>query len=188
VRANPGRRGSGHLAGLTVLGAAPYPRGFVAEPKIQNRVERIAVGICVGEAKMAATDDPIFLGIRGSGGREFRLQHAEGASFRRGADDRYVLGAAGDDATNVDYPELNDPTTPALDAACIAGFYVRKGAEPIPNVRGIGELDDRVEIVAVEITVYATGLAEPLRFARQGPIWLGLACGSTFEVPREGES
>ena len=33
-----------------------------------NRVERIAVGICVGEAKMAATDDPIFLGIRGPGG------------------------------------------------------------------------------------------------------------------------
>lgn len=160
----------------------------MGEPKIQNRVERIEVHVCIGEARMAATDDPIFLGIRGPGGREFRLQRAEGASFRRGADDRYVLAGADDDATNVDHAELNDPTAPALDAARIESCYVRKGAEPIPNVRGIGELDDRVEIVEVEITVHAAGQAEPLRFARQGPIWLGLACGSTLEVPREDDA
>lgn len=170
---------------MTPLGGAPYPLGGVGEPKIQNPVERIEVQVRVGEARMAATDDPIFLGIRGPGGREFRLQRAEGISFRRGADDRYVLGAADDGATNVDNAELNDPTVPALDAARIEGFYVRKGAEPIPNVRGIAELDDRVEIQAVEISVHATGLGDPLRFARRGPIWLGLACGSTFEVPRE---
>ena len=152
----------------------------------RNPVERIEVDIRIGEGRMSATDDPIFLGIRGRAGREFRLQHAEGASFRRGADDRYVL--AGADATNVEYPELNDPTTPALDAADIVGFYIRKGMAPIPNVRGIGELDDRVEVVSVEVVVHAGGLAEPLRFFRLGPVWLGLACGSTFEVPREGEA
>lgn len=173
---------------MTRSRTAPYPRGSVAEPTIRNPLERIEVRVCVGKAPMAATDDPIFLGIRGPAGREFRLQHAKGPSFRRGADDRYVLAAAGDAAANVDHAELNDPTTPALDAADVTGFYVRKGAEPIPNVRGIGELDDRVEIVEVEITVYAAGLAAPLRFARRGPVWLGLACGEMFEVPRENDS
>ena len=72
---------------------------------------------------------------------------------------------------------------PTLDAAAITACYLRKDSEPIPNVRGLGEMDDRIEIVDVEIRVYATGLDEPRRFARQGPIWLGLVSGTLFEVP-----
>lgn len=172
-------------SGLTAIEGAPYPRVRVDRSKIVNAVARIEVVIRVGQAPMAATDDPVFLGVRGSGGREFRLQHAGGASFRRDAEDHYVLAGAREAATNIEHPEMNDPTLPPLDAAAITSLYVRKGAEPIPNVRGIGELDDRLEIVRVEITIHADGIAAPLRFAREGPIWLGLACGETFEVPRD---
>jgi len=155
----------------------------VGDSKIRNAVERIEVVIQVGEAPMAATDDPVFLGVRGPGGREFRLQHTTGASFRRDTEDHYVLAGARHAATNVEHPEMNDPGVPPIDATAITACYIRKGAEPIPNVRGIAELDDRLEIVRVEIAVHAVGLAAPLRFARKGPIWLGLACGETFEVP-----
>ena len=41
-------------------------------------LRRIVVDVEVGKDRMAASDDPVFLGLRGPDGREFRLAHAKG--------------------------------------------------------------------------------------------------------------
>lgn len=140
-------------------------------------IRRIIVRVLVGTDRMAATDDPLFLELIGPGGREFRLEPAHGKAFRRGSQDEFVLGAPKDPAANVAQAELNDPTEPALDATLITGACLRKGTEPIPNVRGFGEMDDRLQLLQVDVELHVEGEAEPRRFQRMGPIWLGLVCG-----------
>jgi hypothetical protein len=159
----------------------------VSDAAIRHPVERIEVRIQVGDDRMAATDDPVFLGLRGAAGREFRLQPARGPGFRRGAETSFVLASAAAPDTNVAHAELNDPTAPALCADAIESCYLRKGSDPVPNVRGLGEMDDRVQIQRVEIELQASGLTRPRRFARQGPIWLGLLSGAVLEVPATDE-
>jgi hypothetical protein len=154
------------------------------QSKPRHPVRQIGVRVKVGSGLMSASDDPLFLGLRGPGGREFRLALAHGHFLRRGHEDHFRLGAAGDRDTNVAHAELNDPTIPAIDAAGIDGLYLRKGLEPIPNVRGLGEMDDRLEILEISVEVHAEGLSTPLRFERRGPLWLGLVCGLSFELPR----
>jgi len=154
------------------------------QPSAQRPVTQICVRILVGGNLLSASDDPLFLGLRGPEGREFRLAFARGPFLRRGQEDTFVLGPADDPDTNVANADLNDPTSPALDARAIQGAYLRKGLAPIPNARGLGELDDRIEIAEVGIDIYAQGEVKPLRYGRSGPIWLGLACGLVFEVPR----
>ena len=146
-------------------------------------IQRITVRIKVGEHMLAASDDPLFLGLSGRGGREFRLVLHHGRTLKRGAEDHFVLGSPDDRETNVAHPELNDPSSPPLDAAGIQTVYIRKGFEPIPNVRAVGEMDDRVEIVEAEVLLHVAGSGEPLRYFRDGPIWLGLICGLRFEIP-----
>jgi hypothetical protein len=149
-----------------------------------SSIVRIEVRLLIGDSLMAASDDPLFLGIRGGSGREFRLQLARGKSLRRGQEDRFVLGAPSDPATNVENAEFNDPTAPALEAQDVESLYLRKGFEPIPNVRGKGEMDDRLEIVEAEVEIHCQDDPKPLRFARKGPIWLGLVSGCRFQLPR----
>jgi hypothetical protein len=146
-------------------------------------VLRIEVRIRVGNDRLAASDDPLFFGVRGRGGREFRLQPSRGRAFRRGSEDHFVLGAPDDPRTNVEHPDLNDPTRPALDAADIPSVYVRKGFEPVPNVRAMGEMDDRLGLAHVEVHIVGRDEAGPQRFARGGPIWLGLVSGLLLEIP-----
>lgn len=150
-------------------------------------IVRIGVRIQVGTHLMSASDDPLFLGLRGASGREFRLRFAKGKSLRRGSEDRFVIGAPDDPAANLAQPELNDPTAPALAASDLTGVYLRKGFEPIPNVRGHGEMDDRVEIAEAEVEIETEGRPKALRFLRRGPIWLGLAAGLHLEIPRVDE-
>jgi hypothetical protein len=147
-------------------------------------VSRIEVRLHIGESLLAASDDPLFLGLAGPYGREFRLELAHGRSLRRGAQDHYVLGPSSDPATNVKHPELNDPTAPGLDADAIEGVYLRKGTDPIPNVRGVAELDDRLEVLTASVEIHANGARAPIRFERRGPIWLGLAAGLRFDLAR----
>jgi hypothetical protein len=137
---------------------------------------------------MSGKDDPVFLGLRGGAGREFRLKLAGGGSLRRGQEGHFVLGAPSDPATSVDASELNDPTSPTLDADTISGVYLRKGLEPIPNVRGLGEMDDRLEVEAVAVEISVANEPKPRRFARRGPIWLGLLCGLLLEIPSIDEA
>jgi hypothetical protein len=146
-------------------------------------VLRIEVRIQVGNDRLAASDDPLFFGVRGPGGREFRLEFSRGRAFRRGSEDHFVLGAPDDPQTNVEHPDLNDPTRPALDGTEIQSVYVRKGFEPVPNVRGMGEMDDRLELAHIEVQVVLRDESEPRRFARGGPVWLGLVSGLLFEIP-----
>jgi hypothetical protein len=153
---------------------------------VAHELLRIRVKIRIGESRMAASDDPLFLGLHGPCGREFRLEPAHGAARRRGGDDSYVLGAPDDPETNVAHPELNDPTAPPIDADSVTGAYLRKGFEPIPNVRGVGELDDRIEIAEAEVELEAKGSPKALRFHRTGPIWLGLLSGVRFELAPSG--
>lgn len=153
-------------------------------PSSPGSIARIGVRIQVGSHLMAASDDPLFLGLRGPAGREFRLKLAHGRALRRGGEDRFVIGAPDDPATNLAHPELNDPTRPALIAADVQGAYLRKGFEPIPNVRGHGEMDDRLEVIGVEVEIEIEGAPKALRFERHGPIWLGLLAGLHLEIPR----
>jgi len=134
---------------------------------------------------MAGTDDPVFLGLRGPAGREFRLALGHGKAFRRKGEERYVIGAPSDGKTNVACPELNDPTTPELDADAITGVYLCKRQEPIPNVRGFGEMDDRLQLDAIDVELVATSGSR--HFHRSGPLWLGLTCGLSCELaPADG--
>jgi hypothetical protein len=154
------------------------------EASLAHPVTQIGVRVLVGSNLLSASDDPLFLGLRGPEGREFRLALARGSFLRRGQEDWFALGAADDPDTNVANAELNDPTCPAIDARTIEGVYLRKGLDPIPNVRALGELDDRLEIVEVGVEIHARGEAKPLRFQRRGPFWLGLVCGLLVEIPR----
>ncbi len=154
----------------------------------RHPVVRIEVRIQVGPNLMSGTDDPLFLGLRGSEGREFRLKLTGGGSLRRGREGRVVFGAPEDPATNAEMPELNDPTRPTLDANAISAIYLRKGLEPIPNVRGLGEMDDRLELEAVAVEISVADEPKPRRFARRGPIWLGLVCGLLLEIPSIDEA
>jgi hypothetical protein len=151
---------------------------------LTGKLIRIRVKIKIGESRMAASDDPLFLGLHGPHGREFRLELQSGRASRRGHEDVYVLGQPEDPETNVEHPELNDPTAPPIDAASVIGVYLRKGFDPIPNVRGVGEMDDRIEIIEAEIEIESEGAVKAARFSRPGPIWLGLVCGVRFELPR----
>ncbi len=147
-----------------------------------ERIVRIEVHVRIGGHLLAATDDPIFLGIGGPSGREFRLSPAHGRALRRGHEDHFVL-AAGDDAeANVAHPQMNDPTHPSMLLGEIDSVYLRKGFEPVPNVRAVGEMDDRIEIEEVEVTLHVEGRAKPVHYARSGPIWLGLLSGLRFEL------
>jgi hypothetical protein len=154
------------------------------EPAAQRPVAQIAVRLLVGSNRLSASDDPVYLGIEGPFGREFRLALVRGPYLRRGQEDLFRFGSADDPAVNVASPELNDPTEPLLDAGSITGIYVRKGLDPIPNVRALGELDDRLEIAEIEVEVHVQGEPKPMRFARGGPIWLWLVCGLQLGIPR----
>jgi hypothetical protein len=149
----------------------------------QRPVEKIVVRVRVGSDLMAASDDPLFLRLGGPSGREFRLRLAKGKSLRRGQEDRFVLGAPDDPETNVDQPQLNDPGSPPLDLLGIDHAWLVKGMEPLPNVRGFGEMDDRLLLEEVEVQVHAKG-GPPARFRREGPHWLGLVCGLSLELAR----
>jgi hypothetical protein len=150
-------------------------------------IRRLTLRLVIGESLMAGSDDPLFLGLHGPEGREFRVRFAKGASLRRGHEELYCIGPPDDGATNVANPAFNDPTTPAIDAAQISSVYLRKGFEPIPNVRGLGEMDDRLEVIEAELEVHVAGRAEPLRYLRRGPIWLGLVAGLRLDLPRADE-
>jgi hypothetical protein len=146
-------------------------------------IEKIVVRIQVGKDRMAGSDDPLFLGLRGAEGREFRLELAKGRALRRGAEDVFVLGVPGAPETNVAHAELNDPTSPPIALERIEGVFLRKGLEPIPNVRGLGEMDDRLQVDAVEVELHGRGHSAPVRFRRPGTFWLGLVSGLRFDLP-----
>jgi hypothetical protein len=131
---------------------------------------------------MAGTDDPVFLRLTGPAGREFRLAREHGRSFARGKQSLLVLGGPKSDETNVAHPELNDPATPATDLADITGVCLVKGQEPLPNVRGVGEMDDRLLIERIEVELRGAGGTPTRRFERTGPVWLGLVCGLCLEL------
>jgi hypothetical protein len=147
-------------------------------------IRQIVVRLSVGDHRMSATDDPVFLRLGGPCGRDFRLAQAKGRYLRRGKQDVFVVGAPKDPDTSVAHPELNDPTSPALWLEGIERVSIFKGLEPLPNVRGLGEMDDRLLVDAVEVAVHGEGLSSPVLYRREGPIWLGLLCGHSFEVPR----
>ena len=154
------------------------------ESKVEFPIQRIRVRVKTGSSRMSGSDDPLFLGLTGASGREFRLKLAKGRALRRRQEDLFVLGAPDDPETNIDEAEFNDPTHPALACGEVASVYLRKGFEPIPNVRGVGEMDDRIELIEAEVDIYAEGRPKPVRHRRRGPIWLGLISGTRLEIPR----
>ncbi|MEE8581930.1 MAG: hypothetical protein V3T33_10110 [Myxococcota bacterium] len=156
-------------------------------PGAANPLQKIVVRIKVGTDRMSGTDDPVFLRLLGPSGREFRLDLARGRSLRRGAEEVFVLGSPDAADTNVAHPKFNDPTSPPLDLRGIERVVLYKGMEPLPNVRGLGEMDDRLEVEEVEIELHAANQPKPTRFYRRGPIWLGLICGHSLELCRTDE-
>ena len=150
-------------------------------------VTRIVVRIEIGGDRMAATDDPMFLRLEGPAGREFRLAPRRGKGFRRGAAEAFVLGPPDDPETNVAHAELNDPAASPMAAKSLARVVLRKSMEPIPNVRGLGEMDDRVQIARVSVAIETAGTSEEIRWEREGPFWLGLVCGLAVDLERASE-
>jgi hypothetical protein len=148
---------------------------------------RMILRLTIGESVMAGSDDPLFLGLHGAQGREFRVRFARGPSLRRGGEESFCLGSPNDPETNIANPGFNDPTAPALDGALIQSVYLRKGFEPVPNVRGMGEMDDRLELIEAELSIHTSGRANPLRFHRRGPLWLGLVAGLRLDLARVDE-
>lgn len=132
---------------------------------------------------MAGSDDPLFVELQGACGREFRLAKARGKALRRGAEDVYVLAGPDDADTNVGFPELNDPAVPPIALAGVLGVALRKGQEPIPNVRGFGEMDDRLQVLAIEVRLFPDDGGPARRFVREGPFWLGLVAGQRISIP-----
>jgi hypothetical protein len=149
-------------------------------------VEKILVRIRVGTDRMAASDDPVFLQLGGPAGRDFRLLPARGKAFRKGKEDTFVLGSPQAEDTNVANPALNDPGAPPLDLGEIHSVRLVKGFEPIPNVRGMGEMDDRLEVEEIEVSIHARG-RPPVRYLREGSHWLGLVCGLSLELARQDD-
>ncbi len=148
---------------------------------------RMILRLTIGESPMAGSDDPLFLGVHGPEGREFRIRFARGPSLRRGGEESYCLGSPNDPQTNIAHPGFNDPTAPLMDGALVQNVYLRKGFEPIPNVRGMGEMDDRLEILEADLSIHTSGRANPLRFWRRGPLWLGLVSGLRLDLARVDE-
>jgi len=157
------------------------PIGTLGE---RGPIQRIVVRIQVGESRMAGTDDPVFLRLEGAGGREFRLDPASGKAFHRGKEHVLVLGSPDSDEASVSHADLNDPTRPAIALGAVEGVRLIKALNPIPNVRGVGELDDRLLVEEIAVELYGADGSEPVRFGRTGPIWLGLVCGLTLELER----
>lgn len=151
-------------------------------------IQKIVVRIQVGQHRMASSDDPLFLRLVGPHGREFRLAPAAGRALRRDTEDVFVLGPAGASDTNVAHADLNDPTHPPTDARGIERVSLRKGMEPIPNVRGFAEMDDRLQIASAAVEIHVEGRPKTIQFRREGPIWLGLNCGLSLELPPVSES
>jgi len=139
-------------------------------------LSKIVVELTVGDDRMAASDDPFFLRLEGPEGREFRLALAKGKQLRRSSSDRFVLAAPGDPESNVAFPELNDPAANPIALRGITGVRLVKRSDPVPNVRGVGEMDDRLEIARCRVELIAAS-GERAIWAREGPLWLGLVCG-----------
>jgi len=150
---------------------------------MRHAVGQISVRIRVGTSLMAASDDPIFLRLTGTCGREFRLLKESGKSLRRGSEDTFVLGPPDAKETSVSHAELNDPTHPPIHLEGIDRVEIVKRTDPLPNVRGLGEMDDRLLIDEVEVVIRCEGVPDT-RFHRAGPHWLGLVCGLTLELAR----
>ena len=151
-------------------------------PKSTFAIRKIVVRIEVGSNRMSASDDPLFLHLEGACGREFRLSLGDHESLRKGAADDFVLAPSDSGEANVENPELNDPTTPPLYLEGIERVALRKGLDPIPNVRGVGELDDRLEITHARVEFHVDEQEKPIRYERTGPFWLGLACGLSLDL------
>jgi hypothetical protein len=167
------------------LPSAPIPGAPKGETVAEkSAIQRIMVRVHVGEHMLSATDDPVFLGLRGPAGREFRLDFPKGKSMRKGSNDSYIFGSPNDPQTNVAHPELNDPSEPALHSEDISSIFLRKGFDPIPNVRAMGEMDDRLEVHEIAVEFQFSDGDEPVCFFRSGPLWLGLVCGLRMEIPR----
>jgi hypothetical protein len=149
-------------------------------------IRRIVVRVAVGNDRMGGTDDPVYLRLSGPAGREFRLKLARGRSFQRGKVSSLVLGGSEDSETNIAHPELNDPSRPALAIGEVERVLLVKGMEPIPNVRGVGELDDRLLIDSAEVSIEPDDGGEPRSFRRDGPFWLGMVSGMSLELARVG--
>jgi len=154
-----------------------------ASPAAPQPICKVLVRIQVGKDRMSGSDDPLFLQLDGPGGREFRLALAHGKQLRRGNEDTYVLAGPDDPDTNVAHPDLNDPSSPPLDLGAVERVVIRKGLEPLPNVRGFGEMDDRLQIERAEVELYPAGSEAPRCFVRGGGHWLGLVCGLRLELP-----
>ena len=89
-----------------------------------------------------------------------------------------------DPETNVAHPDLNDPSSAPLPAAALSRVVLHKDMEPIPNVRGLGEMDDRVQITTVSVEIHTQGSPEAIRWERNGTFWLGLVCGLAVDLER----
>jgi hypothetical protein len=144
----------------------------------------IVVQLNTGLGKHSGTDDPIYVGVAGTGGgREFPLDVKWFDDFERRSRVKYVLGEVWDADAKAgaknpikSRSDWNDPALFYIDFEKIDRLYLRKHAG-----RRRAD-DDAYEMDEVAVTLY--GESPKKRVFRSGTaIWLGIEYGMQVWIP-----
>ena len=147
-------------------------------------VRGIVVRLNTGLGRHSGTDDPLYVGVAGTGGgREFPLDVRWFDDFERRSRVKYVLGAVWDaDAVlgakspSRSKGDWNDPSLFYIEFEKIDRLYLRKHA----GRRRVD--DDAYELDEIEVTLY--GERPKKRVFRSGTaVWLGVEYGMQVWIP-----
>jgi hypothetical protein len=136
-----------------------------------------------GRGKYAGTDDPLYLGVSGTGGgREFPLDVAWFDDFERGSSVKYHLGTVWDESAKAGarVPKeavggWNDPLTAHIELARIDRVYLRKQGRPRAS-------DDAYQLDEIEVALYGER-PERRVFHCTTAAWLGVEYGFQVWIP-----
>jgi hypothetical protein len=146
----------------------------------------IVVHLKTGAARWAGTDDPLYVGVSGTGGgREFPLDVRWHDDFERLSELRYALGEVWDEPALVGARrprgadvQWNDPRLFYVDLGAVDRVYLRKH----PGRRR-GD-DDAYQLDEIEVGLYGDPPARRL-FRSTTAIWLGIQYGLQVWIPEE---
>jgi hypothetical protein len=142
------------------------------------------VRLRTGKGPFAGTDDPLYVGISGTGGgREFPLDVRWFDDFERGSNVKYLLGTVWDEhaAAGARRPVeaeggWNDPLTAYIDLSKVDRVYLRKQAG-----RKVTD-DDAYQLEGLEVVLYGD-VPERRTFRNDVTTWLGVKFGLQIWLP-----
>lgn len=148
------------------------------------KMRGMIVRLKTGAGKYAGTDDPLYVGISGTGGgREFPLDVRWFNDFERGSNVKYELGTVWDAPVREGARRprdsdggWNDPLTAHLDLGNVDRVYLRKQAGRTQRD------DDAYQLDEIEVILYGDE-PELRRFRCDTAVWLGLEYGLQVWLP-----